>query len=263
MFGVAVALVRRAVPQRGFPVFCVDHRSCSWTRFRYSCGRWNRRRAVRGLPRSSLRPLSAIAIKLLPPAKAAALDRLLRRSDVREGFIDAASYPDEVIRKHDHGGQFSPWHYVNWPVDTTEYDQSVCKPECILQELPKQIEALQSSDLQAKALALSWVIHLVGDLHQPLHVADRFVDGHDDRGGLAGNTPCRSRSRATCGRQALAIFERLRQTGDPKDGIGHVSLLLRIGDPRRRANSQLLRHTTDGRHDPSPTLPGDMMRQLG
>jgi hypothetical protein len=219
--------------------------------------------AVRGLPRSSLRPLSAIAIKLLPPAKAAALDRLLRRSDVREGFIDAASYPDEVIRKHDHGGQFSPWHYVNWPVDTTEYDQSVCKPECILQELPKQIEALQSSDLQAKALALSWVIHLVGDLHQPLHVADRFVDGHDDRGGLAGNTPCRSRSRATCGRQALAIFERLRQTGDPKDGIGHVSLLLRIGDPRRRANSQLLRHTTDGRHDPSPTLPGDMMRQLG
>jgi S1/P1 Nuclease len=41
------------------------------------------------------RTVAAIAIKLLPPAKAAALDRLLRRSDIREGFIDAASYPDE------------------------------------------------------------------------------------------------------------------------------------------------------------------------
>jgi hypothetical protein len=100
----------------------------------------------------------------------------------------AASYPDEVIRRHDHAGQFSPWHYVNWPVDAAEYDQSVCKPDCILQELPKQIAALQNPDLQAKALALSWVIHLVGDLHQPLHVADRFVGGHDDRGGTTIST---------------------------------------------------------------------------
>jgi hypothetical protein len=142
------------------------------------------------------RTVAAIAIKLLPPATAAALDRLLQRSDIREGFIDAASYPDEVIRRHDHAGQFSPWHYVNWPVDAAEYDQSVCKPDCILQELPKQIAALQNPDLQAKALALSWVIHLVGDLHQPLHVADRFVGGHDDRGG--NDFHVRYRNRATC-----------------------------------------------------------------
>jgi nuclease S1 len=142
------------------------------------------------------RTVAAIAIKLLPPTKAAALDRLLQRSDIREGFIDAASYPDEVIRRHDHAGQFSPWHYVNWPVDAAEYDQSVCKPDCILQELPKQIAALQNPDLQAKALALSWVIHLVGDLHQPLHVADRFVGGHDDRGG--NDFHVRYRNRATC-----------------------------------------------------------------
>jgi hypothetical protein len=142
------------------------------------------------------RTIAAIAIKLLPPAKAAALDRLLRRSDVREGVIDAASYPDEVIRKHDHGGHFSPWHYVNWPVDAAEYDEPVCRPDCILHELPKQIETLRSSDLQAKALALSWVIHLVGDHHQPLHVADRFVDGRDDRGG--NEFQVRYRNRATC-----------------------------------------------------------------
>jgi S1/P1 Nuclease len=138
------------------------------------------------------RTVAAIAFKLLPPAKAMALDRLLRQSDVREGFIDAASYPDEVIRRQDHRGVFSPWHYVDWPVDAAQYPPSVCTPDCILQELPRQIDIVRTStDLQARALALAWVIHLIGDLHQPLHVADR-----DDRGG--NEFRVRYHNRATC-----------------------------------------------------------------
>jgi nuclease S1 len=116
----------------------------------------------------------------------------LQRSDVKENFIDAASYPDEVIRAHDHAGHFSSWHYVNWPVDAADFPNSACTPDCILQELPKQIDALRTtSDLEAKALALSWVIHLIGDLHQHLHIADR-----GDRGG--NEFPVRYRNRATC-----------------------------------------------------------------
>jgi S1/P1 Nuclease len=59
--------------------------------------------------------------------------------------------------------------------------------------LPKQIEAMRTStDMEAKALAMSWVIHLMGDLHQPMHVTDR-----GDRGGnefkvtYNGRTRCR------------------------------------------------------------------------
>jgi nuclease S1 len=138
------------------------------------------------------RTVAAIAFKLLPQAKAAALDRLLIRSDVREHFVDAASYPDEVIRKQDHAGRFSSWHYVDWPVNAAEFPESVCTPDCILKELPKQIDTLRtSSDLQERALALSWVIHLVGDLHQPLHASDR-----NDRGG--NEFKVRYRNRATC-----------------------------------------------------------------
>jgi hypothetical protein len=139
------------------------------------------------------RTVAAIAFKLLPPAKAAALDRLLRGSQVREGFVDAASYPDEVIRNQDHTGHSSPWHYVNWPANIADYSPSACTPDCIIEELPKQIALVKtSSDLEAKALALSWVIHLVGDLHQPLHVADR---DHDRGGNLF---QVRYRNRATC-----------------------------------------------------------------
>jgi S1/P1 Nuclease len=48
------------------------------------------------------------------------------------------------------------------------------------------------SNTEAKALAMSWVIHLMGDLHQPMHVTDR-----GDRGGnefkvtINGRTRCR------------------------------------------------------------------------
>jgi S1/P1 Nuclease len=43
----------------------------------------------------------------------------------------------------------------------------------------------ESSDSRARAVALSWIIHLVGDLHQPLHCASRFnADFPDgDQGG--------------------------------------------------------------------------------
>jgi len=49
-----------------------------------------------------------------------------------------------------------------------------------------------STNTEAKALAMSWVIHLMGDLHQPMHVTDR-----GDRGGnefkvtYNGRTRCR------------------------------------------------------------------------
>lgn len=117
------------------------------------------------------RAVAAIALKLLPPDKARAADNLLSNSDVDRGFVNAASYADEVIRERDHRGVFSPWHFVDWPPDAAAYSDSFCTPDCIVNELPEQIEAMRTStNTEAKALAMSWVIHLMGDLHQPMHV---------------------------------------------------------------------------------------------
>jgi len=125
------------------------------------------------------RTVAAIAFALLPPDKAQAINNLLRNSDVGRGFVDAASYPDEVIRGQDHHHVFSPWHFVDWPIDKAEFSDAFCGDACIINQLPRNIDIMRSTtDMQAKALAISWVIHLIGDLHQPLHVAD-----HSDRGG--------------------------------------------------------------------------------
>ena len=116
------------------------------------------------------RTVAAIAFKLLAPTKAAALAPALA-----------------AIR----GGESFVGHYVNWPEGAADVPSSACTPDCILQELPKQIDVFRTTvDLETKALALSWVIHLIGDLHQPLHVADR-----GDRGG--NDFPVSYRNRAT------------------------------------------------------------------
>jgi hypothetical protein len=109
---------------------------------------------------------------------AGAADNFLRNSDVGRGFVDAASYADEVIRERDHRPVFSPWHFVDWPADAAMYSDSFCGDSCIVSELPKQIEVMRTAtDTEAKALAMSWVIHLMGDLHQPMHVTNRGDGG--------------------------------------------------------------------------------------
>jgi len=113
------------------------------------------------------RIVALIAQKLLPTGKADALDTLLRTSKVKRTFVDAASYADDVIRAEDHAGTYGPWHYVSWPIAKKKYS---CGSACI-------IRAATSSDSNQKALAVSWILHLIGDLHQPLHVGDKYDGG--------------------------------------------------------------------------------------
>src|SRR5437868_725766 len=115
------------------------------------------------------RIVAAIAYQLLPPQKATALDALLR-ANLGVNFIDAASYADDFIRSHDAPHHFSPWHYLDWPDSSPNPATASCTPDCILNELPAQLRGFRQAAAtpQQRALALSWVIHLVGDLHQPL-----------------------------------------------------------------------------------------------
>jgi hypothetical protein len=87
----------------------------------------------------------------------------------------AATWPDWVKHHHE---QFSKphWHYVNLPFvppGSTENAQNH-EPvgENILTALPLSIEKARGATGQEKAMYLCWVLHLMGDIHQPLHCAD-------------------------------------------------------------------------------------------
>lgn len=76
----------------------------------------------------------------------------------------------------------APWHFWDVPISlTTDPDlPQFCDQGCVVKTLQDQINILGSSTAtkKARAKALAFIIHFVGDLHQPLHIAN-----NNDRGG--------------------------------------------------------------------------------
>jgi hypothetical protein len=75
----------------------------------------------------------------------------------------------------------APWHYVNFPRGDCSYvpERDCPDGKCVVSAINRQVEVLGSSAPDdKKLLALKYVIHFVGDVHQPLHAGYG-----DDRGG--------------------------------------------------------------------------------
>src|SRR3954451_22075738 len=88
-----------------------------------------------------------------------------------ESLDEAANWPDEMRAAP---GTFwqktaTPWHYVN--LNGIIYDHAPSEGDA-LQALAHFHSVLKDPDasLVDKQLALKFIVHLVGDLHQPLHV---------------------------------------------------------------------------------------------
>jgi S1/P1 nuclease len=106
-----------------------------------------------------------------------------------------ASWMDEVLgvpkgfgplagsrEAHDFAAQFphsNVWHYVNLPLGETKYadDDPFSKSDDVVHQLNLAIRVLDgTSTAVSPRIALYMVVHLVGDLHQPLHVACGYYD---------------------------------------------------------------------------------------
>jgi len=116
-----------------------------------------------------------LAGKYLNPASARRIRDLLGS----ENLLEAAVWADSYKQDHPDTG---PWHYINIPLRHTTIDmQRDCpRGDCVLaktQEFLAKLQDTQASPAE-KAQALKFVIHFVGDLHQPLHAED-----DNDRGG--------------------------------------------------------------------------------
>jgi hypothetical protein len=93
-----------------------------------------------------------------------------------------ASWPDNIRRDRPETG---PWHYVDIPFDAVSYDPSRdCRSnQCIVAQLEHFAAVLADTKATtvSRAEALRFVVHFVGDMHQPLHCAER---NHDKGGNL-------------------------------------------------------------------------------
>lgn len=81
------------------------------------------------------------------------------------------------------------WHYINLPICNQKERNDLCSQgDCITARIEQYRRVLSSpiSSVAEKIFAVRVLVHLIGDLHQPLHVAD-----NNDRGGndvLIGRT---------------------------------------------------------------------------
>src|SRR5713226_5689174 len=138
------------------------------------------------------RAIVFIAERLLAPAALAAARATLAASPVDPGLkrfcdptpddliADVASWADDY---RDTSPATSRWHFVDVPRSvalTVANEHTYCPGgNCVIDAIAAQFRALTtSSDAMVKANALRFIIHFVGDLHQPLHATT-----NGDRGG--------------------------------------------------------------------------------
>jgi hypothetical protein len=131
------------------------------------------------------RTVAAIAMQLLPAGKVQRMNAILGQLEIDNNFVDSASYPDEYIRDHD--PSFGSWHFANLPDDGSKFTCGKCLFSALQQELAVVDQGRGDKN---EAIALSWVIHLVGDLHQPLHMSGRLVGGNDFKATYRGSSTC-------------------------------------------------------------------------
>ena len=94
-------------------------------------------------------------------------------------LADVSNWPDHI--KHARP-ETAPWHYVDIPVNADRYDpdRDCSQGDCVVEAIHRFATELgdRTRSISNRADALSFVVHFVGDIHQPLHCAE-----DNDRGG--------------------------------------------------------------------------------
>lgn len=111
------------------------------------------------------------------------IDPQLRRFCAPAGLpaiAEVSTWADDY-RGTEAGRATGPWHYVDIPANLRSAGDpdAYCAEGCVTRAIEEQLKILKSDAEPAKrAMALRFLIHFVGDLHQPLHAAD-----NNDHGG--------------------------------------------------------------------------------
>jgi hypothetical protein len=136
--------------------------------------------------------IAEIAERGLSPAAAAVVRDLNFNAPLR----DIASLADDWRGEETRGlrqGNTGPLHYSNIPNDQATFDRARdCKDDqCVVAAIEKYTAVLRdkTATRDARREALIYVVHFVGDIHQPMHAAGGQIRNEEtgkmemDRGG--------------------------------------------------------------------------------
>jgi len=124
--------------------------------------------------------VAALSLEYLSDGARAGVTSLLGADDAK--YINAAVWADQIRNDRP---QSKPWHFVDIPNNAPGFDPARdCKNQsCVVAKI--DLFAKQLADPKAakgkRIEALKFVIHFVGDVHQPMHGAE---DDNDQGGNL-------------------------------------------------------------------------------
>lgn len=156
--------------------------------------------------------VTAVAYDQLSPAERAKLDGILlehpKYNAWRETYpvpppdgvplgkfiaMLASLYPDD-IRNHDDPDTFTEWHYIDYPLIPPDFPMKLSPTpgDDILTGIAKSrravLKLVDQYTTRSRAKMLSYLLHLVGDIHQPLHCETLFDENlHEPDGDRGGN----------------------------------------------------------------------------
>ena len=89
-----------------------------------------------------------------------------------------STWPDEIKSEPDTYSHTFNWHYTDWKDEDHQHDETNSSG-LLLTSLSEQVAVLkdEKASLDKKNFALKFIIHLVGDLHMPLHVGNGLDQG--------------------------------------------------------------------------------------
>ncbi|HLK68010.1 MAG TPA: S1/P1 nuclease [Bryobacteraceae bacterium] len=94
-------------------------------------------------------------------------------------LASVASWADEVRRSRP---ETANWHFVDIPIDQSHYDKKrdCAKDDCVVAKIADLRKTLKNkaTPLAQQREALMFLVHFIGDMHQPLHCSD-----NQDHGG--------------------------------------------------------------------------------
>lgn len=156
------------------------------------------------------RVVAAIAYDHLTPGARARIDALLHKHPdlknlaPRDAFLAASVWPDVIkgdnrfyddTRANTQPTPLLPgfpsmarhtnWHYVDIPFSPDGAPLQQPKSANALEQLERLLKTLGPKDAEA-TYDIPWLIHIEGDVHQPLHCTSRFLKSQPD-GDQGGN----------------------------------------------------------------------------
>lgn len=127
--------------------------------------------------------VAALAQAKLTPAAAAKVHELLQ-GEADPTLPGIAMWADRLrANDPDRFKATARWHYVNFKGNSCRYTAESCPDgQCVVGQIEAQLKLLgdPAQPREVRRDALKFVVHLVGDIHQPMHSSNRTDRGGND-----------------------------------------------------------------------------------